>query len=68
MARNPKVSPSDDEVEECNIGTEKEPKIIKIFKNLTKENKEKCVKLMKEFYDVLAWRYDDLKFYDLGVT
>ena len=32
VARSPKVAPSDVEVEECNIGTEKEPKVIKISK------------------------------------
>ena len=67
MVRNPKVAPSDAEVEECNIGIEKEPKVIKISKNLTKENKEKYIKLMKFFYDVFSWSYDDLKVYDPGV-
>ena len=67
VARNPKVAPSDAEVEECNIGIEKEPKIIKISKNLTIENKERYIKLMKEFYDVFAWSYDDLKVYDQSI-
>jgi hypothetical protein len=67
VARNPKVSPSDVEVEECNIGTEQEPKIVNISKNLTKENKERYIKLMKELYDVFEWSYADLKVYDLGV-
>ena len=40
VAKRPKVAPRDDEVEECNIGTEKDPKVIKISKNLTKESKE----------------------------
>ena len=35
VARSPKVAPRDDEVEECNIGTEEDPKVIKISKNLT---------------------------------
>ena len=39
MERIPKVALSDAEVEECNIGIEQEPKIIKISKNLTIENK-----------------------------
>ena len=66
-AKIPKVAPRDDEVEECNIGTERDPKVIKISKNLTKESKGKYIELMKEFYDVLAWTYDDLKVYDPGV-
>ena len=47
VAKSPKVAPRDDEVEECNIGTEEDPKVIKISKNLTKESKEKYIKLMK---------------------
>ena len=67
VARNSKVSQSDVEVEECNIGIEKKPKVIKISKNMTKENKERYINLMKEFYDVFSWSYDDLKVYDIGV-
>ena len=67
VAKSPRVTPRDDEVEECNIGTEKDPKVIKISKNLTQESKEKYIKIMKEFYDVFALTYDDLKIYDLGV-
>ena len=67
LAKSPKVAPRDDEVEECNIGTERYPKVIKISNNLTKESKEKYIKLMKEFHDVFSWTYDDLKVYDLGV-
>ena len=47
VAKSPKVAPRDEEVEECNIGTEADPKVIKISKNLTKESKEKYIKLMK---------------------
>ena len=41
VAKRPRVAPRDDEVEECNIGTEADPKVIKISKNLTKESREK---------------------------
>ena len=64
VARNPKVSPSDAKVEECNIGTEQEPKIINISKILTSEKKERYIKIMKAFFDVFAWSYDDLKVCD----
>ena len=47
VAKSPKVAPRDEEVEEWNIGTERDPKVIKISKNLTKESKEKYIKLMK---------------------
>jgi len=35
VAKSPKVAPRDEEVEECNIGTERDPKVIKIYKNMT---------------------------------
>ena len=67
VARSPKVALDDAEVEDCNIGTKQEPKIIKISKNLTIESKERCIKIMKEFFDVFSWSYDDLKVYDTNV-
>ena len=67
MEKNPKVTPNDVEVEDCNIGTEQEPGINKISKNLTIENKERYIKLMKYFFDVFAWSYEDLKVYDTNV-
>jgi hypothetical protein len=64
VEKNPKVTPNEGEAEDCNIGTKKEPKFIKLSKNLTPENKERYLKLMKEFSDVFAWSYEDLKVYD----
>jgi hypothetical protein len=32
VERNPKVTPNDEEIEDCNIGTKEEPKIIKLSK------------------------------------
>ena len=54
VAKSPRVTPRDDEVEECNIGTEANPKVIKISKNLTKESRKKYIELMKEFHDVFS--------------
>ena len=49
------------ETEDYNIGTTAEPKMIKIFKNLDADHKERYVHLMKEFIDTFAWTYEDLK-------
>ena len=38
-----------------------------ISQNLTLENKERFIKLRKEFSDVTAWSYKDLKVYDTYV-
>jgi ribonuclease HI len=35
VARNPKVTPNDEEIEDCNIGTQEKPKIIKLSKTLS---------------------------------
>ena len=64
VPRNPKVSPNDAKVEDCNIGTQQESRIIKISKNLTIESN---IKLMKEVSDVFAQSYDHLKVYDTSV-
>ena len=67
MAKNPKASPNDSEVEECNIGSVENPKMIKLSKSLSQEDKEKCINLMKEFFNVFAWNYDDLKVYGTSI-
>ena len=40
VARNPKVTTNDEEIEDCNIGTQESPKIIKLSKTLSPEIKE----------------------------
>ena len=67
VARNPKVIPNSDEVENYNIGTNVDPKIIKLSKALYSGNKHKYITLMKEFSDVFAWSYEDLKEYDTSI-
>ena len=64
VARNRKVIPNSDEVEEYNIGTDVDIKIIKLSKALDSENKQRYITLMKEFSDVFSWSYEDLKEYD----
>jgi hypothetical protein len=69
VAKKPKVTPNEGEAEDYNIGkdynigTEKEPRFIKLSKNLTPGNKERYLKLTKEFSDVFKWSYEDLKVY-----
>jgi hypothetical protein len=54
VAKNPKVTQNESEVEDCNIGTKDEPKFIKTSKSLTPENKERYVHLMKELSDLFS--------------
>jgi hypothetical protein len=62
-----KVSGDDDDTAECNIGTPEEPKFVKLSRSLTGEQRIEYIKLLKEFVDVFAWTYKDLKTYDTSV-
>jgi hypothetical protein len=55
-------------VEEYNIGTQEDPKIIKLSITVNPEVKERYVKLMKYFPDVFSWSYDNLKVYDTSIV
>jgi hypothetical protein len=67
VAKNPRVSPNESEVDDFNIGTDKEPKIVKLSNSLSSENRKKYLELMRQFSDVFSWSYEDLKVYDKGI-
>ena len=54
-------------MENKNIGTEDDPKIIKLSKKLPAKEKEKYVNLMNKYTYVFAWIYYDLKEYDTSI-
>jgi hypothetical protein len=61
------LQPQPREVEDCNIGTVHNPKMVKLSKFLSVENKNKYTDLLKKYKDVFAWSYEDLKTYDTSV-
>ena len=67
VARSPKITVNEGDVEDCNIGTQEDTKIIKLSKTLSSEVKEKYINLMKDFPDVFSWSYEDLKVYDTSI-
>ena len=67
VAKRPKLEPVETEVEECNIGSEEKLKLIKLSKTLPAHIKLKYLELFKEFSDVFAWSYEDLKSYDTEI-
>ena len=67
LAREPKLVPNFEDVEEVNIETEENPRIIKIARTLSPESKQRYISLMKEYSDVFAWSYKDLKAYDTSI-
>ena len=54
VAKSPGLKPSDEDVEDGNIGKEQEPKLVKISKKFPVVVKKKYVDLLKKNLDVLA--------------
>jgi hypothetical protein len=50
--------------ETINLGTLKKPKNINLGKTVSKEERKAYLKLFREYQDVFAWSYRDLKTYD----
>jgi hypothetical protein len=67
VAKKPKIEASGKEVEDVNIGTEEKSRIVKLSKSLPPEQKLKYIELFKEYSDVFAWGYEDLKSYDTSI-
>jgi ribonuclease HI len=61
------LQPQPEEVEDCDIGTKEEPRIVKISKYLPPEMKGKYADLLQQYKDVFAWSYDELRTYDTTV-
>ncbi len=51
-----------------NLGIEANPQYIKVNSQLTKEKTKELQMLLKEFKDVFAWIYKDLKGIPLKLT
>jgi hypothetical protein len=49
------------QVEEVNLGTKDQPKIVKFGKQMDKEFKQKLKELLQEYQDTFAWSYKDFK-------
>ena len=54
-------------VHEHNIGSQSHPKFISLSTELTADQRSKFCSLMKEFADIFAWEYNDLKTYDTNI-
>jgi hypothetical protein len=64
-----KVKGSTEEVDvtECNLGIEKDPRYVKLSSSLSKEQRVEYVNIFREFADVFAWKYEDLRTYDTNI-
>lgn len=67
VATKPSKKDLEEDVEYFSIGTEGDPRIIKLAKGVPRECKQRYLDLFKEYMDVFPWPYDDLNTFYLGV-
>jgi len=67
IPKKPQMEPLKADIEDYNIVTKENPKMLKLSKSLPPDKKLKYVELIKEFQDVFAWSYEDLESYDTFV-
>jgi hypothetical protein len=62
-----KGSIDDADVTEYNIGTEEDPKFVKLSRIFSREHRVEYVELLKEFVDEFAWTYEYVRTYDTSI-
>jgi hypothetical protein len=50
-----------------NVASEQDPRHVNLASHLSEKQKDDYGKLLKEFSDIFAWQYDDLKTFDTEV-
>ena len=63
----PVMQTSEEKVISCNIGTEEYPRMVKILKSLSVEQRNRYIKLLKEFVEIFVWSYEYLRTYDTSI-
>jgi hypothetical protein len=66
-ATNCKINSLGMQFEVINLGTSSIPQNINLGKNCSPTEKQAVIKLFKEYKDIFAWTYDDLKAYDTKI-
>ena len=64
---NYKTQSSSLNYELVNLGTEQNPRLINLGVNFPNEERRYFIKLCKEFKDVFAWMYKELKTFDTNI-
>ena len=64
---NTKIGNSSLKYKVANLDTEKNPQNINLGTNCTHAERETFMKLFREFKDVFAWTYEDIKTYDTKI-
>jgi hypothetical protein len=64
---NSTLIPQPEEVEDCNVGTNEDPKMVKISKYLQAQIKSKYIEFLRQYKYSFSWSYDNLKTYDTSI-
>ena len=64
---NVKTHGSSLQFELINIGSEAKPKYVNLGKCCSPEERSKFISLFRQYKDVFAWTYEDLKTYDTKI-
>ena len=64
---NVKTHSSSLQFELINLGTEMDPKYVSLGKCCSPGERSKFISLFKQYKDVFAWTYEDLKTYDTNI-
>lgn len=67
IASKPMTPEIYDQVEDCNIGSEEEPQMIRLSKGIPLHYRQRYLNLFKIYNDVFAWSYEDLKAFDTNI-
>jgi hypothetical protein len=67
VSREASMKNQEEEITNCNIGTTKNPNIIKLSKELVAEQRDRYIILIKKNFDTSAWLYEDLKTFDTDI-
>ena len=61
------LQPKPEEVEDCDIGTKENMRLVKLSKYLPPDIKIKYDELLRKYKYVFAWSYDELGTYDISI-
>ena len=67
MLVNTSIQSLEEDVMSCNIGTDSDPKFVRLSKSLFDEKRKRYVDILKEFSYVFAWIGEDIKTYDIDI-
>ena len=62
------ILPHKEPTEMVNLGSEEDPKEVRVGTSLSAEQKDALLELLKEFVDVFAWSYQDMPGLDTSIV